>query len=600
MSGWGLVTAERRSRYSGDFAWTADPAHPLTVALETLVNPTTPGIDVTGPMADFDPSQPYSWLAGQLGRQLQRTGRRRVPGRRDGVRHQRLRQPGGRHVRLESRRGRADAVDRLHAVGRAGAGHAGPGRCRNWRTGWFGDRFVSTAACKVRVAQIGSHSLDCALPTGVFARGLFCFALPAVRPGRALFRGLSVGTVRLFSMGESNVIASLSKAVTLLTVAYVTVSGPSLALAQPMTYTYARRADTAGPLSSLFPPAIAADGTVAFYSQLAAGGAAIYTAAPDGSLVQKAASGAQFSNFTSASVRINAGGTVAFAATATVSGASEIYTASPAGTLTRVATTQSGGGFVGLLEPSINAGSTVAFIGFPSAGVTSVYTAAPGGSPALIASPGGVITSFARSSPINTGGSVAFFASVAGGGEAVYTLAPGGSPVQIANTSGPFADFFNQGRVALNDSGTVGFVASLDAGGQGLYKVAPGGSPVEIANTSGPFSSFGSPSINALDVLTFTADLDAGGRDLYVLPPGGLLTRLIGTGDPLDGSTITGFAFPSNTSALNDAGQIAFVANLADGRQGVFVATPVPEPTSLAFLGACGVAAFVHRRRRLV
>src|SRR5439155_8041198 len=47
----------------GDFAWTADPSHKLTVALDTLVNPTTVGTDVAGPMAYFDPTQAYSWPA---------------------------------------------------------------------------------------------------------------------------------------------------------------------------------------------------------------------------------------------------------------------------------------------------------------------------------------------------------------------------------------------------------------------------------------------------------------------------------------------------------------------------------------------------------
>jgi hypothetical protein len=67
VSGWGLVKVVQRlvggTTTSGDFAWTADPTKPLTVHLDTLVNPTTVGTDVAGPMADFDPANPYSWLA---------------------------------------------------------------------------------------------------------------------------------------------------------------------------------------------------------------------------------------------------------------------------------------------------------------------------------------------------------------------------------------------------------------------------------------------------------------------------------------------------------------------------------------------------------
>src|SRR5262249_37556725 len=65
VSGWGLVNTVGQSfgatTTSGDFAWTADLAHPLRVAIDTLVHPTTAGADVAGPMAHFDPDQPYSW-----------------------------------------------------------------------------------------------------------------------------------------------------------------------------------------------------------------------------------------------------------------------------------------------------------------------------------------------------------------------------------------------------------------------------------------------------------------------------------------------------------------------------------------------------------
>jgi fibronectin-binding autotransporter adhesin len=67
VSGWGLVNAVKQSfgatAASGDFIWTASSAGKLTVAIDTLINPTTVGTDVAGPMAEFDPSQPYVWPA---------------------------------------------------------------------------------------------------------------------------------------------------------------------------------------------------------------------------------------------------------------------------------------------------------------------------------------------------------------------------------------------------------------------------------------------------------------------------------------------------------------------------------------------------------
>jgi autotransporter-associated beta strand protein len=69
VSGWGLIKAVgqtvRSTTTPGDFTWTATPNSRLTIALDTLLNPTTLDNDVTGPMDHFHPTQPYSWLAVQ-------------------------------------------------------------------------------------------------------------------------------------------------------------------------------------------------------------------------------------------------------------------------------------------------------------------------------------------------------------------------------------------------------------------------------------------------------------------------------------------------------------------------------------------------------
>jgi hypothetical protein len=67
VSGWGLVKSVKQSMgivtTPGDFTWTATPADKLTFAIDTLVNPTTVGSDIAGPMADFDPTRAYTWVA---------------------------------------------------------------------------------------------------------------------------------------------------------------------------------------------------------------------------------------------------------------------------------------------------------------------------------------------------------------------------------------------------------------------------------------------------------------------------------------------------------------------------------------------------------
>jgi hypothetical protein len=67
VSGWGLVKtigcSTGATTTPGDFTWTATPADKLTVSLQSLVNPTTVGNDVVGPMDQFEPSRFYSWSA---------------------------------------------------------------------------------------------------------------------------------------------------------------------------------------------------------------------------------------------------------------------------------------------------------------------------------------------------------------------------------------------------------------------------------------------------------------------------------------------------------------------------------------------------------
>jgi fibronectin-binding autotransporter adhesin len=67
VSGWGLVKAINHlsgaANTPGDFVWTATSTDRLTLSMQTLVNPTTVGVDVPGVMDHFDPTRTYSWPA---------------------------------------------------------------------------------------------------------------------------------------------------------------------------------------------------------------------------------------------------------------------------------------------------------------------------------------------------------------------------------------------------------------------------------------------------------------------------------------------------------------------------------------------------------
>jgi hypothetical protein len=81
--------------------------------------------------------------------------------------------------------------------------------------------------------------------------------------------------------------------------------------------------------------------------------------------------------------------------------------------------------------------------------------------------------------------------------------------------------------------------------------------------------------LNDSNVVAYLATLDEGAGDvIFVQTLGAAPTRVIGVGDPLLGSTVTGISH-FDYDGLNNLGQVAFVAVLADGRAVVVRADPI-------------------------
>jgi len=248
------------------------------------------------------------------------------------------------------------------------------------------------------------------------------------------------------------------------------------------------------------------------------------------------------------------------------------------------------GGLPTPMAPNCCGGTTNVDINSSGMVVFSSYS----GSHSVFVSDGGLLTTIADANnslwgfddpSINNQGMVVFHALFNTGGGGIF-MGDGGSLITIADSSGPFYfDGNNSGRQpSINDNGTVVFIAALDAGGKGIFTRTTDAQITTIVTTGDVFRDFDDqgPAINGNGVVTFRARLTDGGVGIFT-GPDPLADKVIARGDPLFGSTVTGI-YIGLGEELNDAGQVAFFADLADGRRMIVRAnpvTPVPIDTQI-------------------
>jgi hypothetical protein len=391
----------------------------------------------------------------------------------------------------------------------------------------------------------------------------------------------------------------------------ISLLAPAAARAQT-PYTFTEIATTGGTsgFAGLYPPQINQVGSVAFGATLTSGTVAnpqgIFVGT-GGVVVPIVQAGATFTGFNFPPGPIVAAinptsNTTAFFATRTAAqgGGAGVFTSDSVSQSTIAAT---GAVFTNFgIGVDINAGNNVAFTGStPTA--QGVFIGAPGAPLTTAASTtGGFFANFGGAVAINASGQTSFSAGktvAVGGGSGIFRFTPGpsGGVTAIAQTGGIFNGFGLPSDI--DDSGRVAFLASLTAGGFGIFRGdgTAGVNPLAVATTGTVFNQFGDmPAINNFGNVVFAANLTAGGQGIFN-GPNATTNKVIRTGDTLSGSTVTSVALA--TGALNDLGQIAFVAALADGRQGVYVAIPVPEPGCVLLVAGAALAAGAWWRRYL-
>jgi hypothetical protein len=339
-------------------------------------------------------------------------------------------------------------------------------------------------------------------------------------------------------------------------------------------------------------PSINDSGTVAFVNT-ASPGFGLYTG--NGGPLTTITTGAHFGFYFAGSSSIypslnNAGRTVFYSAPPVLSGNPDGILAGSGGPLTTIVTEPGPMGSGGFNQmPSIADDGTVVFTvthvgGLPGAGV---FVGSGGAITTLLSSP--TYTGALVDPAISNGGTIAYEWPILVGPANVgqtLTVYKNGITTPVASVNGFFSS------LDVNDAGMV--VSSIHSGsGAGIYKGDENGFGRTIGPTANGYSLFGTASINDLNGIAFEG-IGATFSGIYT-GSDPIADKVVAVGYALDGSTI--FALAMGRDALNDAGQIAFWAKLTDGRQGVYIATAVPEPASLAIL-AIGSMMLTLRRCR--
>ena len=218
--------------------------------------------------------------------------------------------------------------------------------------------------------------------------------------------------------------------------------------------------------------------------------------------------------------------------------------------------------------PAINAGGTIAIQGAPQAGGEGIYLSNGGLLIQVATDLGSQFFGFAPPS-INDSSTVAFVADF-GGGQGAFRSEPGGGFTDIVDNTGVFDGFVNN-AVSINNAGAVAFDARFKAGpiASGVF-VGSGGALTTIAESGGQFDGFVNvPVVNNAGVVAFEADLAGGGEGIFV-GNGGALTLIADTNGVFN-------RFPGTVS-INDSGTVAFTAGFQNSyRSGIFTG---PDPVA--------------------
>ncbi len=192
-------------------------------------------------------------------------------------------------------------------------------------------------------------------------------------------------------------------------------------------------------------------------------------------------------------------------------------------------------------------------------------------------------------------------------GSGIWKESPTLGKVAVAGDAAPGTSdtFFSFSSPTLNDLDHTSFIGFLSMGPAGIWKENPTLGIVAAVGDAAPgttetFSAFRDvPLINNSDHVALFAMLSGGDQGIWAEDRSGALSLVARSGDiievrPGDVRTIRFLL----VSGLNDSGQVAFRADFFDGSEGLFVASPVPEPASAVLLAFASLAVAIRSATR--
>lgn len=369
-------------------------------------------------------------------------------------------------------------------------------------------------------------------------------------------------------------------------------------------YTYTNIADDTGTFESFGTPRINNFGQVSFSAHHDGIANGVYRS--DGTTITTIADSTGPVKIFGADTDINDAGQVAY--TGTSSFAVEGVFRGSGGAVTTIADTS---GSLGHIDPTIrmNNAGLVAFVaaGEGSTAAGFVLTGSGGTLNVIGGSDFTLQSSSIYGAEINNPGTVSFGKShvVLGPGfppsvigiMASIEVSDGATGAVVTDLNGPYEGFST--RAPINDAGHMIFTAVPDGSGGTTSQIAlfdGTGFQTLVDTADGQFTTITQTELNAADHFAFFGTATGNLNGIFT-GPDALADRVVIEGQSLFGSTLTGTQFA--LGGMNDVGQIVFRYGLADGRTGIAIATPVPEPVSAIGLASASFGLMLRRRRRV-